>query len=110
MSANELRQLTIPKEVLEGANSQEFIRFWMSGGLDYVTLNIAGFVDNTDEAFMWGSILADIAWHAVNGMQQDDPSRGSRKQMFDDIIDGFEERLEEKPALEGELGRKQNAH
>ena len=110
MSTNELRELRIPREVLEGSNTQEFIRFWVADGIDFVSMNIGGFVDNSEEPHMWGSILADIAWHAVNGMQQDDASRGSRRKMFDDILEGLEERLEDKPKLEGELGRKPNAH
>jgi|GEM_PF-336409 len=109
MSDNPLRELSIPKAVIEGSNTQEFIRFWVADGHDHVSMNIGGFEDNSDEAYMWGNILADIAWHAVNGMTEDDPTRGSRKNMFEDIMDGYEERLEAKPSLEGKLG-KENAH
>lgn len=110
MSTNELRELMLPREVLEASNTQEFLRFWVADGHDYVTMNLAGFEDNTDEAYLWGSILADIAWHAVNGMQQDDPSRGSKKQMFRDILKGYKERLKDKPNLTGSMREKSNAH
>ena len=110
MSNNELRELMLPKEVLEASNTQEFIRFWVADGYDYVTMHIGGFVDNTDEPYLWGSILADIAWHAVNGMQQDDPDRASREKMFEDILEGYENRLAEKPKLTGNVRDKNNAH
>ncbi len=101
-----LRELIIPEEVLEASNRQEFIRFWVADGIDHTSMNIGGFVDNNDEARLWGSILADIAWHAVNGMQQKDPTRGTKKQMFNDILNGYTKRLKSKPSLEGKVGGK----
>lgn len=72
-------------------------------------MNIGGFIDNADEAYMWGSILADISLHAVNGMSQDNPSRGSQKNMLEEIMTGYKDRLKNKPNVTGELG-KENAH
>lgn len=109
MSDNPLRELIIPKAVIEGNNTQEFIRFWVADGYDHVSMKIGGFEDNADEAYMWGNILADIAWHAVNGMSEDDSSRGTPEEMFEDILQGYEDRLESKPKLEGKLG-KENAN
>ena len=109
MSTNPLRELVIPRAVVEGENTQEFVRFWVADGYDHVSMNIGGFEDNTDEAYMWGNILADIAWHAVNGMSQNDTSRGTSQQMLDDIMAGYKDRIKSKPKLTGELG-KENAH
>lgn len=109
MSTNPLRELAIPRAVVEGDKTQEFIRFWVSDGYDHVSMNIGGFEDNANEAWMWGNILADIAWHAVNGMSQSDASRGTPKQMLKDIMAGYQDRIEDKPKLTGELG-KENAH
>jgi len=90
----ELRELQIPDGVFdeEGA-AVEFIRFWVAGSKDYVTLNMGGF-EPKDEARQWGYIVADIAKHAVRGMQQDDPSRGTPEQMMAEIQKGYFERLE----------------
>ena len=110
MSSNELRELMLPKEVLEASNTQEFIRFWVADGYDYVTMNIGGFTNNAEEPYLWGSILADIAWHAVNGMQEDDPSRASKEEMFEEILEGYTDRLAEKPKLTGNVRDKNNAH
>jgi len=109
MSDNPLRELAIPRAIIEGENTQEFIRFWVADGHDHVSMNIGGFSNNSDEAYLWGNILADIAWHAVNGMSENDSTRGSQKQMFVDIMDGYKDRLKKKPSLEGKLG-KENAH
>jgi len=109
MSDNPLRELVIPRAVIEGKNTQEFIRFWVVDGHDHVSMNIGGFADNSDEAYMWGNIFADLAWHAVNGMTEDDSNRGTQEQMFEDIMEGYQDRLESKPSLEGKLG-KENAH
>ena len=109
MSTNPLRELVIPRAVVEGDNTQEFIRFWVVDGYDHVSMNIGGFENNADEAYIWGNILADIALHAVNGMSQNDASRGTPEQMLKDIMTGYEDRIENKPKLTGELG-KENAH
>lgn len=109
MSANPLRELVIPRAVIEGSKTQEFIRFWVADGYDHVSMHIGGFENNDDEAYIWGNILADIALHAVNGMSQDNPSRGTRDEMLEDIMVGYKDRLENKPKLSGELG-KENAH
>ena len=110
MSDFALRELIIPGEVLEAKNTQEFIRFWVADGIDHVTLNVGGFEDNSEEPYLWGSILADIARHAVIGMQSKDPSRGNPSAMMNLLIEGFNDRLEQKADITGELGGNKNAH
>ena len=100
----ELRELEIPDGVFEEEDDAvEFIRFWVAGGKDHVTLNI-GVFESKDEARQWGYIIADIAKHAVRGMQQDDASRGSPEQMMGEIQKGYFERLEHEGAnLTGQI-------
>ena len=50
MSDNPLRELPIPRAVIEGSNTKEFIRFWVADGYDHISMNIGGFDDNSDEA------------------------------------------------------------
>jgi len=90
----ELRELQVPDGVFdEEGEAVEFIRFWIAGGQDHVTLNMGVFAPE-DEAKSWGMIMADLAKHAVRGMQQDDPSRGTPEQMMAELQKGFFERLE----------------
>ena len=99
-----MRELDIPLGVNKDGNPQEFVRFWVCDNEDHVSLNIGGFVDNDIEPELWGSILADIAKHAVLGMQQDDPSRGTTEEMFAQIELGFARRLREKVNFSGQIG------
>ncbi|MEO1642643.1 MAG: DUF5076 domain-containing protein [Pseudomonadota bacterium] len=99
-----MKELVIPYGVHSDGNPEEFIRFWICDGSDHVSLKIGGFSDNSNESELWGAILADIAWHAINGMQQDDPSRGSKEEMLAQIEYGFGQRLKDKRNLSGQLG------
>jgi hypothetical protein len=99
-----MRELEIPLGVHKDGNAQEFIRFWVCDETDHVSLNVGGFVDNSNEAETWGSILADVAWHAINAMQQDDPSRGTPEQMLAQIELGFSRRFKFERNMSGQLG------
>ena len=71
-----------------------------------MSLNI-GLFNPEDEPRIWGSIIADIARHAVVAMMQDDPER-SRDALFAAIEAGFAERLQEAATYTGRfVGRKQ---
>ena len=70
MPKTELHELSIPQEVLEASSAHELIRFWVADSNEYVSMNISGFDDNSQEPILWGMILADIAMHAINGMQK----------------------------------------
>jgi hypothetical protein len=100
----DLRPLDVPDGVFEHeGEAVEFIRFWVAGGVDHVILNVGVFAAS-DEARYWGMICADIAKHAVRGMQQDDPSRGSADQMMAQLQKGFADRIESLRAdLTGQL-------
>lgn len=98
-----MRELEIPDGVHSDGNAQEYVRFWVCDSTDHVTLNIGGFVDNEKEPELWGSILADIAWHAINGMQQDDQSRGSKLKMLAQIEFAFAQRMQSKRNLTGQI-------
>jgi hypothetical protein len=102
--STELHELDIPDGVFEAEGPAiEFVRFWVAGGEDHVTLKIGSF-DSTEEAGNWGMVLADLAKHAVRGMQQDDPSRGTPEQMLAEIQKAFFARLEHTSAnLTGQL-------
>jgi hypothetical protein len=102
--SNELKPLEIPDSIFEDQETDaiEFVRFWICNQSDHVTLNIGG-ADADAEVEMWGNIVADIASHAVRGMQQDDPSRGSAEQMLAEIERVFCERLKKERSLSGQL-------
>lgn len=96
-----LRELDNPEGVLEEDEGRELVRFWISSGVDHVSLHI-GLFDNDEEPTIWGSVAADIARHAVKAMLQDDPSR-DEVALYAEIERAFAERLKEKVNFEGRL-------
>ena len=106
-----LKELEIPESIFEDgeAEATEFVRFWVCSGNDHVMLNIGSFKPPEHEPRQWGFIMADIARHAVRGMQQDDPSRGTPEQMLAEIERGFRERLEKALDFSGQLQGAQSA-
>jgi hypothetical protein len=106
----DLLELDIPDSVFQDQEPKgvEFVHFWVCDGNDHVALNIGSFQPPEDEPRQWGYIMADIARHAVRGMEQDDPSRGTSAEIFAEIERGFRERLEKDLDFSGQLrGNKQ---
>jgi hypothetical protein len=97
------RELDIPEGVDPEHNPSELIRFWVSGGIDHVSLRFGTFEPAEDEPRMWGWILADIAKHLVRALRQDDPSRGSVEELISQIEAGFGERTSQNPDLLGRI-------
>ena len=96
-----LHPLDLPEGIHEEQEGHELVRFWVSSGVDHVTLNI-GLFDSQSEPGIWGTVAADIVKHAVRGMMQDDPSRDERV-VYAQIERAFAERLREQTNLEGQL-------
>jgi len=100
---SKLEELEIPSPPpSEGERAIEFIRFWVTNGIDHVALNSGVFAPE-DEARQWGFIIADIAKHAVRAMQLNDASRGSPEQMLAEIEAGFVFRLKQEVGFIGKL-------
>lgn len=95
-------ELEVPSGVYENDDGVELVRFWASGGDDHVSLNI-GIFPKDEEVEIWGAVCADIALHAVRGMQQDDPTRGSAEQMLAQIEMAFAKHLSESSGQTGQL-------
>jgi hypothetical protein len=102
--SREVIELDIPDSIFEDQETDaiEYVRFWICDQSDHVTLNIGG-TEPEAEAEMWGNIVADIACHAVRGMQQDDPSRGTTEQMLAEIERVFLDRIAKERSLSGQL-------
>lgn len=96
-----LHELDIPDSLVDEEEAIEFVRFWIGGGEDHVTLNIGAF-DPENEAASWGMIAADIVKHAIRGMCQDDPSR-SPETLLAEIEAAFNGRLRDTVDLTGQL-------
>ena len=96
-----LDSLEIPDGIYEEQEGHELVRFWISSGVDHVTLNV-GLFDRDQEPEIWGSIAADIVKHAVRGMLQDDDTR-DEKVLFAQIERAFSARFKENVVLEGQL-------
>jgi len=97
-----LDELEIPSGVFEENEGHELVRFWISSGVDHVSLNI-GLFDVEKEPDVWGSVAADIAKHAVNAMLQDDPTR-DKNALYAAIERAFSSRLREQVDFSGQLG------
>lgn len=105
MSGGDLEELEIPDSIFGDGETEgtEFVRFWICAGKDHVVLRIGSLQPPNAEPRQWGYIMADIARHAVRGMQQDDPSRGSPEQMFAEIEHGFRERFGQHLSFTGQI-------
>jgi hypothetical protein len=64
-----MKELDIPPEVLGADDGVEFVRFWVAGGQDHVSLLVGAMGDT--EVQQWGMILADISMHVIRGLKQD---------------------------------------
>lgn len=103
MSVNP-QELDIPEDVLDAEiNAKELLRFWIVDNEECSEICTGAFSDNTEEAKLWGAILADIAWQAVNQMLLEDRSRGGYKQMMSELRRGFNEQMQTKRNIEDYL-------
>lgn len=90
----EIPLLEKPEEAIE------MIRFWIDGDQDSVMLKVGVMGDGEPE--QWGMILADVARHAVRGMQQYYPEL-SEEDLHKRIRDGFLRRMQAKDLTAGSL-------
>jgi hypothetical protein len=63
-----MSELEIPSGVPELEESDEFLRFWIGGGEDYVSLRVGAMGER--EVQQWGMILADISDHIIRAIKQ----------------------------------------
>jgi hypothetical protein len=82
-------ELEIPPTVFEHEDADEFLRFWVAGGDDHVTLRSGVFGESELES--WGMILADVARHVVTAHQ--DNNRISTETAYAKIAEGYSGRL-----------------
>ncbi len=68
---DELHPLEPPPTILEAESGVEFIRFWISGGVEHVALKIGAMGET--EASQWGMMLADLSVHVIKGLQHKNP-------------------------------------
>ena len=101
--SSELNELDVPPEVHSDGNPFEMIRFFICDKKDHVTLRV-GLFEVEKEPRVWGAILADIARHAIIGMQQDSADRPSADALLQEIEAGYKERIAEEANLQGQLG------
>jgi hypothetical protein len=64
-----MRELVIPPAVFESDDSVEFVRFWIAGGREHISLNIGAMGEH--EVKQWGMMLADLSAHIIRGLIQD---------------------------------------
>lgn len=96
-----LTELDLPEGIESGEDPVEFVRFWIAGNEDYVTLNIGAF-DPEHEASSWGMIAADIVKHAMRGICQHDASR-DKEALLAEIEAAFYGRLRDTVKISGQL-------
>jgi hypothetical protein len=101
-----LNELEIPLGVFEEDEGFELVRFWISSGVDHVSLKI-GLFDTEREPHEWGSVAADIAKHAVRAMLQDDPTRDEAA-LCATIEQAFAARLRQQTNFSGQLRGERN--
>ena len=69
-----MRELDIPPGVESDENATEMVRYWLANGEPNVSLLLGMYEDaedcDVDELSAWGNILADIAQHVANGLEQ----------------------------------------
>jgi hypothetical protein len=63
-----------PPETKGDSKATEMIRVWLAHGDVHVSLLLGMWEDaedcEVDERYAWGNLLADVARHVANGMQQ----------------------------------------
>jgi len=70
--SNVAGELIVPPAVQGAADAKELVRFWIAGGKAHLSLSTVNSANLPagDEGVLWGVILADIARHSANAMQQ----------------------------------------
>ena len=95
-----MEELVIPVEPDGTEEAKEFIRFWIAGGKEYISLNVGMMGEN--EAKQWGMMLADLASHVVRALQQDG-SLHSDEALLAEIERGYLGRIKSKMNHTGSL-------
>jgi hypothetical protein len=99
-----MRELPRPDGIAGDEEATEMIRYWIAHHEHHLSLNLGMYEDAEEcavnELYAWGNILADIAQHVANGLQQ---SHGwhfneSAKKLASHFIDAMATRA---PGLEG---------
>jgi len=67
-----MRELVIPPAAFEYDDSVEFIRVWIAGGREHISLHVGAMGE--DEIEQWGMMLADLSTHIIRGLIQDGAS------------------------------------
>ena len=88
-----MRELDIPPEALSYDDAIKFIRFWVAGGSDHVSLHVGAMGDQ--ELHQWGMMIADITVHVIRALRQDG-SIESDERMRASIERGYIDRLKVK--------------
>lgn len=69
-----MRELLRPTGIVGHEDATEMIRFWLANGEPHLSLLLGMYEDaedcDVDELWAWGNILADIAQHVANGLEQ----------------------------------------
>ncbi|GAA5495007.1 hypothetical protein Rhal01_01176 [Rubritalea halochordaticola] len=69
-----MRELTKPTGVDADPRATEMIRFWLANNEPNISLLLGMWEDaddsDVDELWAWGNVLADIAQHIANGLEQ----------------------------------------
>lgn len=99
-----MKYLEIPQEVFERPDARELVRFWISGGKDYCTLQ-GELWDREKEPMVWATVAADIMKHAILKLCIEDCSR-ERAELLAQMRTRFNARLDEiNDSYEGRLGQ-----
>jgi hypothetical protein len=64
-------ELLVPSAAAIDPNSSEILRVWIANGDQHVSLRTGVWED----PFNWGMMLADLAKHIVNSIEETDPQR-----------------------------------
>jgi len=86
-------ELEIPTGIPELDESDEFLRFWIGGGEDYVSLRVGAMGEH--EVQQWGMILADISDHIIRALRQDGNTH-SEEELRAEMERAYLERLKDK--------------
>jgi hypothetical protein len=97
-------ELEIPPKTQGDERASEMVRVWLAHSELHVALRLGVWADagdtEVDERFAWGYLLADLARHIANGMNQ---SHGwDQIETLDEIREAFLENLGQDRKIEGE--------
>jgi hypothetical protein len=83
-------ELEMPEGIAAQEDADEFLRFWIAGGEDYVSLRVGAMGRN--EVHQWGMILADLSVHIVRALRQNG-AEGTDEKLRAEMEHAYIERL-----------------